>query len=48
MRKLIQNNARQVIELVDEKNTIRVMEVSRVLEQSILAAVSFKIDEKEA
>jgi hypothetical protein len=47
VRKVIQNNARQIIELVDEKDTIRIMEISRNLEQGVLSAISFKLDEKD-
>jgi hypothetical protein len=46
-RKVIQSSTRQLIELVDEKNTIRVMEVSRLLEQSVLAAIALKLDDKD-
>lgn len=47
VRKVIQNNIKKILEVVDEQSTIKVVEVTKNLEQSVVSAISIRLEDKE-
>ena len=46
MRKAVQGSLKQILEHVDEKNTIKVMEIGKGLEQMVSSTIVLKVDEQ--
>lgn len=47
VRRVIQSSIKKIIEVVDEQSTMKVMEITKTLEQNVVAAISIKVDDKE-
>lgn len=47
VRRIIQASIKKIIEVVDQQSTIKVMEVTKALEQNVVTAIAIKIDEKD-
>jgi hypothetical protein len=43
VRRVIQASVKKILEVVDEQSTIKVMEVTKNLEQNVVSAISIKI-----
>ena len=46
VRKVIQANVKRILESVDEKHTLKVMEVTNKLEGNVLGAIDIKVEEE--
>ena len=47
VRKVIQSTIKKILEVVDEQSTVKVVEVSKSLEQNVVAAISIKLEEEK-
>ena len=47
VRKVIQSTIKKILEVVDEQSTVKVVEVSKNLEQNVVAAISIKLEEEK-
>ena len=45
VRKVIQSTIKKILEVVDEQSTIKVVEVTKNLEQNVVGAISIKLEE---
>ena len=43
VRKVIQSTIKKILEVVDEQSTIKVVEVTKSLEQNVVGAISIKL-----
>ena len=43
VRKVIQSTIKKILEVVDEQSTIKVVEVTKTLEQNVVGAISIKL-----
>jgi predicted component of type VI protein secretion system len=43
VRKVIQNSIKKILEVVDEQSTVKVVEATKQLEQSVVNAISIKL-----
>jgi hypothetical protein len=46
VRRVIQGSIKKIIDVVDEQSTMKVMEITKTLEQNVVAAISIKVDDK--
>jgi hypothetical protein len=47
VRKVLQSSIKKILDVVDETNTIKVVEITKTLEQSVVGAISIKLDEEK-
>lgn len=47
VRKVIQSAVKKILDVVDEGSTVKVVEITKLLEQNVVSAISIKLDEKE-
>lgn len=43
VRKVIQNSIKKILEVVDEQSTVKVVDATKQLEQSVVNAISIKL-----
>ena len=47
VRKIIQSTVKKLLDVVDEQSTIKVVEVTKTLEQSVVGSISIKLEEEK-
>jgi hypothetical protein len=43
VRRVIQGSIKKIIEVVDEQSTLKVIEITKSLEQNVVSAISIKL-----